>query len=139
MAALGFTECHQEFTCKLDIATLTLEQRSLASTSDLPADAADASPDGKEPVKLATADLQAAGTVKRLENEGYLDATAKSPSSPAPEINGASVDDQIRAKKAVDRQTQKDFMMDDIKRSNPKGSAKDWDSRADEKLKAAGW
>jgi hypothetical protein len=84
-------------------------------------------------MKLAAASMSADGFVK---NSGYFDAPAK----PAPQAGSdTGVDDKIREKKAVDRQKQKDFMMDDIKRANPKGSAKDWDSRAEEKMKASGW
>lgn len=72
-----------------------------------------------------------------VKNSGYFDA----PKPPAgnPVASDTGVDDVIRAKKATDRQKQKDFLLDDIKRANPRGAPDQWDARAEEKLKALGY
>lgn len=138
-------------TTKDDIAD-EVSRYSSGFREALPEDSADASFAGNSPADttlggLGSGDKLAGGVsfqsqavINGLKKEGYLDEPAKpSSASPVPVERGASVDDQIRTKKAMDRQKQKDFMLDDIRRANPKGTPKEWDSRAEEKLKAAGW
>jgi hypothetical protein len=51
----------------------------------------------------------------------------------------SGVADQIRASKASDRQKQKDLLLEDIRKANPRGDQKAWNARAEEKLKALGY
>lgn len=50
----------------------------------------------------------------------------------------SSVGDQIRAKRAADRQNQKDILLIDIKKANPRGDPAKWNARAEERLKEQG-
>lgn len=85
--------------------------------------------------KVAAA-LSADGYVK---NSGYFDEPAKAPTPGKPTASDTRVDDQIRVKKAADRQKQKDFLLDDIKRANPKAGPAKWDARAEERLREMGY
>ena len=51
----------------------------------------------------------------------------------------SGVADQIRASNASDRQKQKDLLLEDIRKANPRGDQKAWNARAEEKLKALGY